>query len=100
LKFFARATLAAGAHFSKAWHRVLAPAQRTGIAAQHARGCSRSVLCNTVFTPALVSVNHTKSLSTICVDKVVHRLQKKNLSGLGKRLFCRCSQFEPIFLWI
>jgi hypothetical protein len=102
LKFFVGATLASARLFSKtyhrAWHRALAPAQGTGVAAQHARGCTQSVLCDPVFRRALAGMNHAQSLSTICVDNIVHSLQKKNLSGLRKRLFCRCPQFEPIFL--
>jgi sulfate adenylyltransferase subunit 1 (EFTu-like GTPase family) len=44
--------------------------------------------------------NHAQTLSTICVDKVVHSLRKMNLSGPRKRLFCRCPKFELTFLYI
>jgi hypothetical protein len=39
-------------------------------------------------------------LSTICVDKVVHNSPIANLSGLRKRLFCSCPQFELHFFII
>jgi hypothetical protein len=62
--------------------------------------CAQAALRDTVSMLARGSWNRAKSLSTICVDKVVHSLQKKILSGLRKRLFCRCPQFEPTFLSI
>jgi len=43
------------------------------------------------------AAHRAKSLSTICVDKVVHSLRKSDLSGLRERLFCRCSLIELDF---
>ena len=82
-----------GSHSGQCADRVVS-AQRCGTLAVAPKGALR----DSIFRLVPSTGNNAQTLSTICVDKVVHSLQKKNLSGLRKRLFCRCPQFDPTFL--
>jgi len=89
-------TLTSAALFSKACGSSRsAPKRQSGT-----RACRRGAFGEAATRREAGPPRRAQSLSTICVDKVVHSLQKKILSGLRKRLFCRCPQFEPTFLSI
>src|SRR3972149_8850839 len=103
-KFFTAVTLASAGLLSKAYApactrpMTLAGLRRRRIA-QHLRRHAGRTLRLCLATRA-GRAESAEILSTICVDKVVHSLEKSNLSGTRKRIFCHCPQFELAFLHI